>query len=441
MEGSALLAGALAGIILLTLLPSGSSGETAICIVCGPHAGADVLFNIAIFLPVGASLALIGTPWRVALATSFGISLTVELLQLALPIGRVASASDLVSNVVGAAVGLYLTRRRRAILYPRSPSALRYATAGAGAWLLVLLATAVLLRPAIPEGQYFAQWEPVIDGFERPAGRVVAAGVAGIPAPDGRLVQSEELRAALRRRLQVDVRAEFGAPSSPELTGVFRLATEDDEEIMLVAQRGPDLFFRTRVLATGMRLFTPSVVMFGALEAVDPMQKRLIPIEGRRERGVLRVSAYGGETVLPLHSGIGWMFLVPPTSAILEMAGLATALWIGFPLLVIGYWTGRRARRKARRAGDAFRLTGTGGQLLAALPALALLIALGLAGIPLALGLAVPDMSVWAATAIAVGLGMLLGTSSALSHDDRAHGLSAVPSRGPDTAGARASNA
>ena len=430
MEGTALLAVAIVAIILLTLVPWGNRVTPAACIICGPHAGADAILNTALFLPIGAALALVGMRWRLALAVSVGISLTVELLQLTLPIGRVASVSDLLANVLGAAIGLHLTRRRRAILYPRSRTALRFAVGAASIWLLVLLLTGVLLRPSFPGGQYFGQWRPVLgEPDERVTARVIAAIAAGLSVPDGPFAPADSVRRALRDRTQVDVQAEFSTAGSGTLAGILRIVSDSGGEVVLVARRRHDLLFRTKMLATDLRLVTPGVMMFDALEGIHPAQPKPLTIEGRRDDGVLQLTAYGRETNLRLHSGLGWMFLVPPTNPVLRTPGLASAIWVGLPLFAIAYWIGRRARRKARRAGDAFRLTGTGGQVLAALPALAALVIVGLAGISLMLGLSVPDGNVWAGAALALGLGMLAGIAMALSRDDRAHGLSATVTR------------
>ena len=423
-----LLALASVAIALVTLRASGAGEGVGACLVCGPHAGADAILNVALFLPVGAALALLGTRSSVALAIGFAASLTIELLQLALPLGRVASVSDLLANVLGTALAFHATRRRRAILYPRSRMAFRFATAAAVVWLLVLLGTAVLLRPSLPGGNYFGQWQPVLSEPAAPAARVVSASVAGMAVPDGRFARSEELRTALEERLQVDLQAEFGPARGSRLAGILGLVNDAGREVILVAQRGNDLLFRTRVLGSELRLVTPGVVMFDALEGIQVAEPRVIPIEGRRAGGSLRLSAYGRERTLHLHSAAGWMFMVPPGSPLLHAPALASAIWIGIPLFIIAYWVGRRARRKARRAGDAFRLTGTGGQILAALPALGALITVGLAGISLALGLTVPDAGVWAGAALATGFGLLGGTSAALSHDDRAHGRSGATS-------------
>jgi hypothetical protein len=100
---------------------------------------------------------------------------------------------------------------------------------------------------------------------------------------------------------------------------------------------------------------------------------------------------------------------------------LISALWVMAPLFAIAYWVGRRARRRARRAGDSFRMTGTAGEILRALPALGLTVVVGLAGIAKAFGLAMPPMLVWVGAAIGIAVGLGVGVTRALAHSDRAH--------------------
>jgi hypothetical protein len=423
LEGGVLLLLAVVGIVLVTLLPGDRDASSRACLACGPHPGAGMLLNVVLFVPVGMALALLGTPWRAALAIAFSIALVVEILQLVLPAGHIASVSDVAMNVTGTALGLHLTRHRRAILYPRSRSALRFVISGAMVWLLVLLLTAVGLRPSVPRGDYTAQLSPDLDGFADHAGQLFAASLSGIELADGIVPGTDALRDAMRTRTQLDAQVEL-VPGPGGIAPLVRVVDDADHEVALLAQHRNDLIFRARVLATKLRLVTPSITMFDALARVDPASRRSVLVNAQREGGALRLSAYGREATLGLHSGVGWIFLAPPATALHRAPDVASMLWVGLPLFLIGYWTGRRARRKARRAGDAFRLTGTGGQVLYAAPGLIALVAMGLAGISIGFGLAIPAPLVWAGAFTALGIGMAAGITTALSHDDRAHGAS-----------------
>lgn len=78
--------------------------------------GGQRLLNTALFVPAGALLVLAVSRWRVGwIAAPLGLiglaaySLALELLQLELArIGRACDVTDLVDNVVGAAIGFAL---------------------------------------------------------------------------------------------------------------------------------------------------------------------------------------------------------------------------------------------------------------------------------------------------------------------------------------------
>lgn len=417
----------------MTLSPVSGDRGTTLCIVCGPTAGTDMIMNLALFLPLGAALALLGASWRTALACGLGATLIIEMLQLMLPIGRVASVSDVVMNLLGTAIGFQLASNRRRILYPRSPSSMRFLIVGSIAWLAILGLTALGMRPSHPRGQYIGQFSPDVEDFDRHGGRVQAARLSGFDLPDGPLPNTDAVRAAMRTRTQLDVTAQF-VTHRGRLAPVVRVVDAADREVALLAQRQQDLLFRTRVLASNLRLVTPAVIMFDPLASVDLANGLTMVVDAERRGGHLRMSAYGRVKLLPLHSGAGWMFFAPATTMLYHAPDVASAIWVGIPLLILGYWAGRRARRKARRAGDAFRLTGTAGEILGTLPAFAGLIIVGLAVISFVFGLSIPGPIVWAGAVVCLGLGMAAGISTALSHDDRAHGLSRPGAAGPPSA-------
>jgi glycopeptide antibiotics resistance protein len=140
-----------------------------------PGAIVQVLFNVALFAPVGYLLARRRTRHPVLVTTVVGaaISLTIELTQLTAVWGlwpcafRVFDADDLIANTAGAAVGAWLAttariprnrdrRARRAA--DRTPDAPRAVTAGrrllgtacdaamlvAGGWIAGLLAVTLV---------------------------------------------------------------------------------------------------------------------------------------------------------------------------------------------------------------------------------------------------------------------------------------------------------
>ncbi len=421
LEGGVVLLLAALIVVFATLRPV-TIAASRFCIACGPHVMVDVLANSLLFVPMGAGLALIGARWRTALLVGAATTILVESLQLALPLGRTASISDIVANIAGTAVGFRLSLRRRAILYPRSRAALRFATVTCAAWLVVTLVTALAFQGTLPSSDYFGQWDPELGGFDRHGGEVVSVNVAGFAVPDGPAPDSDALRSAMTRTLRVDVEV-IGGQARSRVAPIFRMADREEREILMLANRGHDLLFRVRMLATELRLVTPSVVLFDAMAtSVDPLGREVVRLNAHHDPGSLRVAGWGRDALLELHSAAGWLLLVPTASRLQADPDLISAFWVGFPLFLAGYWTGRRARRVARRAGDVMRMTGAGGQIVRALPILLAVAAIGLSAISAMFGLSQPSWTVWTGALTGIVAGVGVGATTALAHDDRAHG-------------------
>ena len=105
------------------------------CLVCGDLGMVDVLSNVALFMPLGAGLALLGGPWRRARALGATLSLSIELTQYVAIIGRDASLSDLITNTVGTTLGVILADSWRAWVIPNRSTARVLAFATALIWL------------------------------------------------------------------------------------------------------------------------------------------------------------------------------------------------------------------------------------------------------------------------------------------------------------------
>ena len=420
IEGAVLLLIAVVAVILVTLRPRLADGEH-LCVACGPHPAVDAVVHILIFLPIGAGLALFGVRVMTAVAIGTAAAIVIETLQFALPLGRVATVVDLATSVAGTAIGYHIALRRRALIYPRSAAALRYATRLGVAWLLILVGSAFGLLPSVPDGELIAQWRPRIEPFEVYSGRVLGAYVSGVPVPDGPIDQDVRLAETIRQGLRVEAPVQPGGVPL-RMAPILRVISADSAELFLLGQRGDELLFRSRVRGTALGLVTPAVVMPNAMSSLYVGDRRTIVASGRRERGELRVGARGSDAVLPLHSASGWLLLAPAAGPLQESADIISAIWIGAPLFVAAYWLGRRARRRARRAGDVMRMRGAGGRILATLPPLFGVAALGLAGLSALFGLSQPPWAVWVGAGAAIASGLIMGATLALSHDDRARG-------------------
>jgi hypothetical protein len=430
IEGSLLLLLGTAAVILSTLRPTTPSAPH-LCFVCGPHAGVVAFANVALFIPIGAGLALLGVRLQLAVFIAAAATFLIETLQLALPLGHTASVADVLTNTLGAALGHYIAARRRAFVYPRSRAAFRYAIAISAAWLFMLVLTAVAFLPSVPAGRYSAQWGSTLESADRYPGDVVSAHVSGLTLTSGPVAASGTLLEAMRDGARVEATIVPGAMPL-RVSPIVRLIRSDSAEVLMLGQHRDDLVFRARIIGTGLRFVTPMVVMPNALLREDRGERPVVVVGGRREPGRLRVGALGGDAILDLHAGAGWLLFAPPGRGVQASANMLSALWAGAPLFAAAYWGARGARRRARRAGDAMRMRGAGGRILAMLPAFIALAALGLAGISRLFGLSIPAWGVWIGVVTAIGAGLTLGASLALAHDDRAHGSSRREAASPN---------
>ena len=422
IEGAILLLLGTIGVILMTLRPTALQ-TGAVCVLCGPHAGAEALVNVVLFIPIGAGLALLGLRWRTAVLIGIAATVVIEVLQLALPLGRSASLLDLVTTFAGTLIGFYVGEHRRRFAFPRSRLALRYAVTAGVAWLVMMTLSAAALLPSVPAGAYLAQWAPALEGHERYTGRVLSVHVSGVSIANGPVAAGDVLHSAMREGIATEATiVSQGAPL--RLAPILRVLTTDSTEALMLGQRHDDLVFRSRVIGSALRFVTPSVVMPDALSSRLATERGAMIISGVRDGGQLRAGAFGSEAILHLHAGTGWLLLAPPGSALQASADALSALWAGIPLFGASYWAGRRARRRARRAGDATRMTGASGQVLIAVPVLLALAVAGLAGISALFGLSQPGLGVWIGTVASIGLGLIVGASFGLSHEARVPGSS-----------------
>jgi VanZ family protein len=78
--------------------------------------GPDQVLNTLLFIPLGATLALLlpRRAWLVAIVAGFALSALVEIAQESIP-GRVPDAGDVLWNTCGGAIGVILVTLVRAI--------------------------------------------------------------------------------------------------------------------------------------------------------------------------------------------------------------------------------------------------------------------------------------------------------------------------------------
>ena len=91
-----------------------------------PYGDADRVFNTLLFIPLGATMAMLLSrrAWPLAILAGFALSAGVELFQASIP-GRVPDAEDVLWNTVGGTIGVMVVIVIRLIarLIARGPHA------------------------------------------------------------------------------------------------------------------------------------------------------------------------------------------------------------------------------------------------------------------------------------------------------------------------------
>ena len=389
-------------VLLVTLYPAHDQIDTAAgtsiwCLVCGELGLVDVTLNTILFIPLGLGLGLLRVPWVRALLIIVITTLTIEVLQLSLVVGRDASLSDLLTNSFGGMAGLALGRHWRRLLFPPPGTSLRVAILGAMAWLGVQGFTAFALQRVLPRSVYYGQWAPALANFEQFTGQVVSVRLDTIPLPGMRLADSDEVRKTLLATgSALEVRALSGQPTA-DVAPIFSIFDDRQREIVLLGQDGRDLIFRVRTRTSPLGLRSPALRLADALPSVPDTR---IELRARYTPGHYQLDAeIGGSSHsrdLALSASWGWTFLLPFDHAFGAEMPWLTVLWVGGLLLPIGYYAGRSAI--------------SGGPI--AVSVLLLMLAAGLVLIPALAGFALWHPLEWAAGILGSLSGFHLGRSS-----------------------------
>ncbi|HEU5322199.1 MAG TPA: VanZ family protein, partial [Methylomirabilota bacterium] len=232
-------------IVAITATPTGSTRIEAPlwCLACaafGQRAAVDLLLNVALYVPLGLGLRLMGLSWRAAVSIAFGVTLTIELLQMRIIAGRFASVGDVFANTLGSWAGAVVAPRWRAFLLPDARLARHLTALGAVAWLALLVGTVAGLQPTAPGGEYRARFGRDRRHDDSFAGRVLSASLNGRPLPGGPLAESETLRRHLRDGGALVEVVVFTTGEPRDRTPILTLGAKG-QRILVLAQDGHDV--------------------------------------------------------------------------------------------------------------------------------------------------------------------------------------------------------
>ena len=320
-------------VLALTLAPVETT-ETAIpgtCIWCGHFALADAILNILLFVPLGYVLGLIGRPsrWR-AWAGLTLLAGAIEFAQVFLP-GRFPTLSDVIANSTGAALGLVMAGlwRRGAPVHARRAGPLPLFAGSLAA--IVCVGSTLLLRPELPESNWFGQWTPDLGHYERYAGEVLDVRIGSMEVPGQQLENAPEIRADLLAGEPVEVA--FVAGKNPaDLAPIFSIYDGMEREIFVLGQRRADLIVRLRRRASDLTLRAPQALFEAS--APLPGDTTLVAVTVGRRTICTDLRDDPCRSISP--PGRGWSLLLgaAPTNG---FERLADGAWLALLFMPLGY--------------------------------------------------------------------------------------------------------
>jgi len=339
---------AIGGLLLiagLTLQPNPEGQYAAArtplwCILCGSQGSLDFLFNVVLFAPLGAGLAIIGMRPLVVVLAGVVLTLGIETTQALALVGRDPSVGDLLANTLGAWLGASLGRTWTWWLVPVIPWAPRLAVASSLTWLALQVLTAWGLRTTTPSGEYYGQWQPIMGGMDVFRGTVVSARVNRLslpssgPAPDSRVLR-RELAAS-----QSHVEAVVVTGEPPEsFAPIVGVAHHDRYHVAVLGQDKQDLIFSRRFRASELLLHSPTVRLPFAFSVSDA-RVRIGGTTDRHSMTVWKEDESGRRSIgIDLHPSMGWAILLPIAYDLGPTARLWTALWLAAWLASISWWS------------------------------------------------------------------------------------------------------
>lgn len=405
-------------IAVLTLrpVPGAQLRPFTFCLVCSDVGTSDLILNVLLFVPLGIGLALLLISRRRAMLVVCLSTISIEMLQATVVVGRYPSSSDLVANGLGGGLGILLVSSWRFWLRPSPRTALQLAAIFTVAWLLQQVVVSLALQRLTGAPEYYGQWAHRWPDMDPYPGVVRAFAVNDQPVPDERITAPGTV-APLRLGDSVEVQVDL-VPNGPTVRSapIVSISNETLGNIFFLGQLGHDLIFRMRLRASALHLRTPSFRIPAVFR--DQRCEEDVSACGRRApvnlvvivtSSRIRISIQDGrsriERQISITPALAWSLVVPIETPAAPLGALAGALSVALLLAPVGYWLGRVA--SFGRAA-----LGTASGFLAPVGVAGIATALGLYVIPTALGVAASPLLAAAASVLALLLGLLIGTAS-----------------------------
>jgi hypothetical protein len=297
---------------------------------------ADLARNLLLFAPLGA--LMFRQPATLSLLATAAFSLSIELIQGWLP-GRVVSPWDVAANVSGVWIGWAVGRsvQRRGWL---DPVLMRRAHV---AWSLLvgsmLITTALLFRPAIPDPPYFAQRNPSVGDLEPYAGAVESVWLDDRAVPHGRVTIDDFATRIMGPHVLV-VHGRVGSPPS-RIASPLIFTDESGTEVAILAVRGDDVFYRVSTIGMQLGFDHPFMWWRDALAPLRPGSELDVRVERTPDSLCLEIAGSLRCGLAPSLSD-GWQNWFPAGRLGTIGQRVFEGLWFAALFLPLGFGLRRR---------------------------------------------------------------------------------------------------
>jgi hypothetical protein len=316
----------------------------AACLICGPRGVADAILAAALFVPIGALLA-VGwrggrgrrgwARWVVPFVAALAGAVFFQALGV-LAHDRQANAGAILFSGLGAAIGLGLVGTARFWARPSARAGDWLAVGATAVALLVIGGAGWLLHPDLPDPPYRVEFETERPGLMRYPGAILGGGVEPVemrPGPSGR---GEVARELLVRGAPIGVFVIAGAPPHG-VAPVIGLYDIRDRTVVMLAIDSVDLVYRDFTRASGWRLDNPDVRVPGAFDGLAPGDTVRV-VARRSADGLCYLSGDGWDCGHGIGAAGGWRVLRSLDAAPAVLLGALSGAWLALLVVPIGFW-------------------------------------------------------------------------------------------------------
>jgi hypothetical protein len=389
----------------VTLVPDPSLVELAAstpvwCLVCGSMGTIDVLWNVLLFVPLGASARWNGWSPKKSIFLGIAVSCTIEALQATVLPGRDASLSDLVTNSSGTLLGVYAFGWRPLVLQPTPQQSRRFLVGGLVMWLATTGVMAWGFAPHVSTGTYFGQWAPSFRHLGQFRGDILEATVAGLPLAQGPFARSSDVQSRLGHADTLWARIRTAAPPT-DPAPIVSLADDRPTTLLRLSQAGRDLVYHSHTRLGQLKMRDPAVVLRQAFPSRAGVELEVAGGRTARTLSVWRIDGAGLRlTTVRVSPHWSWYAIFPVDVTLGRATVLVTGLWLCLLMVPLGFWTTRTAAQ---------------GSALIWWTALVVGLLVGAVAVPLVAGLDTTAPIEWAGVLVGIGLGALISRRQALT--------------------------